>query len=84
MNDPEVVFMPTDSSAFEGKAYTDVVDQLKGLGFTNITVQASAEKPGLFKKKDTVEHILIGGKTSFDTEDYFKKDTPIIIYYYKK
>ena len=84
LKDPSNIFMPAASSSFKGKKYADVVDQLKGLGFTNVSTQVASEAPGLFDKKDTVEHILIGGKTEFTTEDYFNKDTPIIIYYYSK
>ena len=76
--------MSASSSSFEGEKYTDVVDKLKELGFTNITTQVSSESPGFFDKCDTVEHILAGGKTEFSAEDYFNKDTPIIIYYYSK
>lgn len=76
--------MPAPSSSFKGKKYTAVVDQLDGLGFSNITTQVSSESSGLLYKKDTVEHILIGGKVEFTTEDYFSKDTPIIIYYFSK
>ncbi len=81
---PENVFMPTSSDSFEGKKYTEVVDQLKGLGFTKITTQVAYEPATFFRKEGTVEHILIGGKTEFTTEDFFTKDTPIVIYYYSK
>lgn len=83
-NNPENVFMPTSSDSFDGKKYTEVVDQLKALGFTNITTQVAYEPATIFRKEGTVEHILIGGKTEFTTEDFFKKDTQIIIYYYSK
>ena len=85
LNNPDNVFMPASSDSFEGKKYTEVVDQLKALGFTNITTQVAYEPAAFFSRKDgTVEHILIGGKTNFTTEDFFKKVTPIIIYYYSK
>ena len=84
LKDPNNLFMPAPSSSFKGKKYTDVVDQLKSLGFTNVTTQVASESPGLFDKNDTVEHILVGGKTEFTAEDYFNKDTPIIVYYYSK
>lgn len=84
LNDPDNIFMPSAASSFKGKKYVDVVDQLTGLGFTNITTQVASVSPGLFDKKDTVEHILVGGRTDFSMEDYFNKDVPIIIYYYSK
>ena len=84
LQDPNNIFMPASSNDFKGKKVDDVVDQLKGLGFTNITMQVASEDAGLFNKKDTVEHILIGGKTEFTSEDYFNKDTPIVVYYYSK
>ena len=85
LNSPDNVFMPASSDSFEGKKYTEVVDQLKALGFTYITTQVAYEPAAFFFRKDgTVEHILIGGKTDFTTEDFFKKVTPIIIYYYSK
>lgn len=83
-NNPENIFMPTSSDSFDKKKYTEVVDQLKALGFTNITIQVAYEPATFFHKDGTVEHILIEGKTDFTTEDFFKKDAPIIIYYYSK
>lgn len=82
INNPNNIFVPASSDSFEGRGYNEVVDQLMDAGFTNISTQESTEKASLFKKKGTVEHILIGGKTEFTNEDYFDKDTPIIIYYY--
>lgn len=84
IKNPNNIFMPTSSNSLKGKKYKDVVDQLSVLGFTNITLQRSSEETGLFNKVDTVEHILVGGKTNFSTKDYFNKDTKIIIYYYSK
>lgn len=84
INDPNTVFVSTKSSTLEGKNYKEVEEQLRVMGFTNIKTQVSAESPGWFDKADSVEHILIGGKTEFTAEDHFDKDTPIIIYYYQK
>ena len=84
MHNPNKIFMPVASDSFEGKNYNDVAEQLKNLGFTNITTQVATEKPGLLNKNNTVEHILIAGKTTFTTEDCFDKDAPIILYYYSK
>lgn len=84
LNDPNTIFMPTSSSSLKGKDYSYVYDQLESLGFTNISLQPSTETAGLFQKNGAVEHILIGGKTSFTKKDYFNKEVPIIIYYYSK
>ena len=82
INNPNNIFMPSDSKYFEGKNAADIEDQFKALGFTNISLQSASEKANFFNKVGTIEHILIGGKTKFNTEDYFDKDTSIIIYYY--
>ena len=83
-NNPNNIFMPSSSRYFVGKVATDIQTQFLALGFTNIKLQPASEKAGFFNKEGTVEHILIGGKTEFTTEDYFDKDTAIIIYYYAK
>jgi hypothetical protein len=85
INNPNNIFMPTSSKEFKGMNYNEVIDQLSALGFTNILVQPASENAGWLRhKKDTVEHILIDGKTEFTNEDYFDKDSQIIIYYYSK
>lgn len=84
IKNPNNIFMPSKSFSFKGKNYLDVKNQFTELGFTNITAQEATDKAGFFDKAYTVEHILVGGLTEFTTENYFDKDTPIIIYYYKK
>ncbi len=84
LNDSDTIFISSSLSSFIGKNYNDVVDQFKAMGFINVTAQPSTETPGFFKKNESVEHILIGGKTEFSSDDYFKNDTPIIVYYYVK
>ena len=82
IKNPRNIFMPASSAAFKGKNYNDVVKQLRENGFTSIVTQASPKKSGILNKKDTVEHILVGGTTDFTEKSYFDKDTPIIVYYY--
>ena len=84
LKDPNNIVMPMSSKSLIGEDYEDVIQQLKSIGFTNITSQVSYKKPGFFDGNNEVEHILIGGKMSFTTDDYFKKDDRIIIYYYSK
>ena len=76
--------MPASSKKYMGKKYTYVVEQFESLGFTNITTQIALDKPGIFDKNNTVEHILIGGETKFTARDYFNKDVAITVYYYSK
>ena len=84
IQDPNMIFMYAPSKNLKGKKYTDVVEQLQSLGFTNVSSQVASESAGFFKKADTVEHILVGGVTEFTTDDYFDKDTRIVVYYYSK
>ena len=84
INDPNNIFMPSSSKDFKGLDYEDVMRQLRALGFTNVSSQPATEPAGLFKKKNTVEHILVGDVTKFSEKDYFLKDTKIIVYYYVK
>ena len=84
LNDPTVVFAPASSESFVSKNYNEIVDYLTAVGFSNITTQKALEKASESQQENSIEHVLIGGKTSFTTEDYFDKDTPVIIYYYSK
>lgn len=84
LKDPNNIFVAMSSEDLKGKDCQEVIEQFKSLGFTNVTSQVSPEKPGLFDKSGTVEHVLVGGKASFTVEDYFAKDTPVIVYYYSK
>lgn len=84
IQNPNNIFMPASYDEFIGKSATEVVEQLQEMGFTNVTSTAATQSSGLFKKTGTVEHILIGGVTEFAADDYFDKDTRIIVYYYSK
>lgn len=84
LNDPNNLFVAMSSDDLKGKDYQEVMEQFKSIGFTNVTSQVSPQKAGLFDKNGTVEHVLVGGKADFTVEDYFARDTLIIIYYYSK
>lgn len=81
---PNYVFIGVAANKLKGRNYLEVLEELKALGFTSVTAQPSSVKPGLFDKNNSIEHIIVGGKTNFTAEDYFLKDTAIIIYYYSK
>ena len=81
-NDPNYGLVPRESKSIVGMYYMDVVKELEAAGFINIETIELNEKAGLFQKRGSVEHINIGGKTEFSSEEYFKKDSKIIIYHY--
>lgn len=83
-NDPNMVFLPFSYSSLNGKPYAGVVEQFHSLGFTDITVMITDKTAGWFTADGTVEHISIGGHTSFSEDDSFSKSTPVVIYYYQK
>ena len=82
LSNPSIVFAPASSDNLVGKNYNEIVDYLSSAGFTFISTQKSLEKASESQPENTVERVLIGGKTTFTTEDYFDKDIPVIIYYY--
>lgn len=81
---PKKIFMSAYLSLLNGKNCEVVRPLFSNLGFTNITFQQASASHGLFDEENTVDHILKGGKKVFTADNYFDKDSPIIIYYYKK
>ena len=66
----------------EGENYKVVKEQLKSVGFTNITV-VDLDNAGIFRnKKDTVDSVSIGGKTSFSSGTFFDPDVKVVIAYH--
>lgn len=84
LKDPDNIFVSADYKSFQGRNLEEVKTEFEKMGFTNISAQPASKKAGWLDKSGSVEHILIGGKSEFTEEDYFNKDTPIIIYYYEK
>lgn len=84
LKDPDNIFVSSDYKSFQGRNLDEVKTEFEKMGFTNISAQPASKKAGWLDKAESVEHILIGGKSEFTEEDYFRKDTPIIIYYYEK
>ena len=83
-NDPDMIFLPFSSSSLNGKPYPSVAEQFASLGFENVTLQITDKASGLFTVSNSVEHVSIGGITTFSEDDCFAKNTPIYIYYYQK
>lgn len=67
---------------YEGENYEVVVEQLKTLGFENITTIDLNDSGITFWKADKVESVSIGGDTSFYSSDYFEPDVTIIVKYH--
>ena len=84
LKDPDNIFVSADYKSFQGRNLDEVKSEFEKMGFTNISAQPASKKAGWLDKAESVEHILIGGKSEFTEEDYFNKDTSIIIYYYEK
>ncbi|MBR4361783.1 MAG: hypothetical protein IKP42_03450 [Ruminococcus sp.] len=85
-NDKKGIFIPAPDSSdnLEGEKYTKVKEMFTSAGFTNVLVKKSSEKKGLFDWKNTVEHITISGKSKFEADETFDKESQVIIYYYSK
>ncbi len=78
----DYIYMPTTSSAIKGKNAEEIADLLRSHGFTNVSVHESIEKANLFHGANTIEHVVVSGKTDFSEKDLFHKDSVIAIYYY--
>lgn len=65
-----------------GKDYKTVKAHFESAGFTNIELIDLNDTGLMFWNKDKVETISIGGKTSFDSTDFFNKDVKVVISYH--
>lgn len=75
--------LPYSSSEMKGKDYDNLTNDLKELGFTNINYDVIDDLIiGLLKSDGEVEEVSINGETDFSDEDYFAKDSEIIISYH--
>lgn len=52
---------------------------LEAAGFTNIQLIDLDDVGPAMWKNEKVENISVGGKTSFDSEDYFDSNTKVVI-----
>lgn len=65
-----------------GEDYKTVDAYLRAAGFTNIEIIDLNDSGLAFWKNGKVAAISIGGKTEFESTDYFYPDTPIVISYH--
>lgn len=67
---------------YEGEPYEAVVEQLKALGFKNISCVHLNDSGVMFWRSEKVESVSIGGDTTFYKNDYFFPDESVIVKYH--
>lgn len=65
-----------------GENYQSVEAHFESAGFTNIELIDLDDSGVAFWKEGKVETISVGGKTSFDSLDWFDPDTKVVISYH--
>lgn len=74
------VRIPSSASSLRGKDYRDVYTLFKVSKFTNIKIKMLGNLiTGWVTKKDTVDHVSVGGDDDFGTK-FVMPDTPVVIY----
>lgn len=77
--------VPADASKFEDKNYKDVVLQLKGAKFKNITLVKDADLiVSILHKEGDVESVTINGKDDFKKGDKFSPSAKVRVTYHTK
>lgn len=75
--------MQVAASVYRSKTYNDVANELKAIGFSNISTKAIHDLTGgWFETDGKIDSISISGKTDFVPKDVFKKNSPVIITYH--
>ena len=82
--DSNGIAMTLDSSDIKGMPYSDAVELLSGMGFSNISAVELSDKPGLFHKSGDVKTIVVDGDTKFKVGDKYLPDVQISIEYYSE
>lgn len=63
--------------------YRNVVKALKDAGFTNITAEGKGDMLlGIFETENYIDEITVDGAPEFETNTWYKMDTPIVITYH--
>ena len=76
------LLMPFSSHHFLRKDYHEAMNELKELGFTHITTEATTKTLWVPDKVDTVVGIEIDGKTEINHDDLFDKSAAVIVYFH--
>ena len=79
VNDPTKAYLPESCLNYEGKIYTEVVEDLENTGFTNIEFEIVYDLiTGWLVSDGEIEYINVDGDKNFSDEVY-SKDVKIII-----
>ena len=73
-----------ESSDYYGKDHKEVVDELKAIGFTNITEQPLYDIELGITKEGSADYVSINGSTDYQKGDIFNKDAAVIVPYHLK
>lgn len=73
-----------ESFDFYGKDHKEVVDELKAIGFTNITEQPLYDIELGITKEGSADYVSINGSTDYQKGDIFNKDVAVIVPYHLK
>ena len=75
--------MPYSSVGYSGRDYRTVIDELRALGFTNISVCEQPDiKVKFLIKEYSIAHISIDHTDRFDKNTWFRLDAPVSIRYH--
>lgn len=79
---PGEIRIPNSSKGYYGKNYKEVVTELRGLGFTNIsTYKQKLSIIGRPRKEYCIARMTIDGKAQFDIGNWYSPDAVIKIVY---
>ena len=73
-----------ESFDFYGKDHKEVVDELKAIGFTNITEQPLYDIELGITKEGSADYVSINGSTDYQKGDILNKDVAVIVPYHLK
>lgn len=75
--------VPNSASSYEKMNYKDVMNELEGVGFTDIEIEVLDDLiTGWLTKDGSVEQVSINGSTDFSSGKYFPTNADIIITYH--
>jgi Zn-dependent protease with chaperone function len=78
---PGQIQIPNSSKGYNGKDFNETVNELKELGFTNISAFEQEMKKGLLRKENCITRITINGNDQFGQGDWFDSNATIRITY---